>query len=112
MSLPISDALAAAAPAGPAPGGASSLITLAPFVLFFIVAYFLLMRPQQKRMKEHRELLAALTKGDEVATSGGLLGRVLEVGDVFVTIEIAANVPVKVQKHAVQSLLPKGTLKI
>ncbi|MHB1587209.1 MAG: preprotein translocase subunit YajC [Acidiferrobacteraceae bacterium] len=110
MSFLIRSAFAAA-PATSAPEG-SSLVALAPIVLFFIVAYFLLMRPQQKRMKEHRELLAALSKGDEVATSGGLLGRVQDVSDVFVTIEIAANVSVKVQKHAVQSVLPKGTLKI
>ncbi|MHB1942141.1 MAG: preprotein translocase subunit YajC [Acidiferrobacteraceae bacterium] len=101
----------AAAPTGTTQGGAGSLFALAPLVLFFVVAYFLLMRPQQKRMKEHRELLTALAKGDEVATSGGMLGRVSDVGDVFVTLEIATNVAVRVQKQAVQSVLPKGTLK-
>lgn len=100
----------AAAPA-PEAGGAGSLLGLLPVLIFFVIAYFLLMRPQQKRMKEHRALIASLAKGDEVVTSGGLLGRITEVTDSFVTIEIAPDVAVKVQRHAVQTVMPKGTMK-
>jgi preprotein translocase subunit YajC len=73
--------------------------------------YFLLFRPQMKRAKEHRELVAKLQKGDEVITSGGLAGRIEELGDSFVTVEIADKVSIKVQRGAVTAVLPKGTLK-
>jgi preprotein translocase subunit YajC len=87
------------------------LVGLMPLVLLFVLLYFLMIRPQAKRAKEHRAMLQALQKGDEVVTSGGTLGKVINVGDQFVTLEVAANVEIKVQKSSVQTLLPKGTLK-
>jgi preprotein translocase subunit YajC len=80
-------------------------------VVLFGLMYFMMIRPQMKRQKEHRALISALAKGDEVVTNGGLAGRVEEVGETFVTIEIAPNVKVKLQKGAVQQVLPKGSLK-
>lgn len=80
-------------------------------VVFFAIFYFLIIRPQSKRAKEHRNLLGALSKGDEVTTAGGIIGRVEEIGDAFVSIEISNNVRIKVQKHAITAVLPKGTLK-
>jgi preprotein translocase subunit YajC len=80
-------------------------------VVFIAIFYFLLIRPQQRKSKEHQAMIAKLTQGDEVVTAGGLLGRVLEVGDTFVTLEIADGVRVKVQRFQVVSLMPKGTLK-
>ncbi|WP_237170112.1 preprotein translocase subunit YajC [Pandoraea faecigallinarum] len=82
-----------------------------PLVLMFVVLYFIMIRPQMKRQKETRNMLAALTKGDEVVTSGGLAGRISKVGETFVTIEIAENVEINVQKGAITTLLPKGTIK-
>lgn len=79
--------------------------------LFFVIFYFMLIRPQSKRAKEHRAMLGALAAGDEVVTGGGIAGRVNEVGETFVTLEIASGVQIKVQKAQVISLLPKGTLK-
>ena len=106
MSLPMSVTLAqAAAPQG---GGLSMILMM---VVLFGLMYFMMIRPQMKRQKEHRALIAALAKGDEVVTNGGLAGRVEEVGDTFVTVEIAPNVKVKLQKGAVQQVLPKGSLK-
>ena len=80
-------------------------------VVFIAIFYFLLIRPQQRKAKEHQALVAKLAQGDEVVTAGGLLGRVVEVGDTFVTLEIAEGVRVKVQRFQVVSLMPKGTLK-
>ncbi len=95
--------------AGPAPGGdMTQLIFLGGI---FVLFYFLLIRPQVKRAKEHKKLTESLAKGDEVLTSGGLLGRVSELDDSFLSIEIADGVRVKVQRHAVSSLVPKGTMK-
>jgi preprotein translocase subunit YajC len=83
-----------------------------PFIiLMFVLMYFMIIRPQQKRAKEHKSVLEALQKGDEVVTNGGLAGKVVNVGDVYVRIEIAANTEVLVQKPAIASVLPKGTLK-
>jgi preprotein translocase subunit YajC len=79
--------------------------------LFFVVFYFLLIRPQQKKQKEHQAMLSKIAAGDEVVTMGGILGRVIEVGDQFLTLEIADNVRIKVQRFQVTSLVPKGTLK-
>jgi preprotein translocase subunit YajC len=93
-----------------APQG-SGLMGFAPLVLIFVVFYFMLIRPQMKRSKEMKAMLDALQKGDEVVTSGGVLGRVVKVGENYVTIEIAANVEVQAQKTAVQTVLPKGTIK-
>ena len=95
----------AAAPAG---GG---LMQFLPLIIIFVIFYFLLIRPQMKRAKEHKALVSALSKGDEVVTNGGLLGKITDVGESFVTIEMAQGVEIKVQKHAVANVLPKGTIK-
>jgi preprotein translocase subunit YajC len=87
------------------------LMSFLPLIIIFIVFYFLLIRPQMKRAKEHKSLVAQLAVGDEVVTNGGLLGRVSQVGESFVTLELADNVKVKLQKHAVASVMPKGTIK-
>ena len=105
----ISNAYAQAAPA--AAGGFGGVLGMWPIVLMFVVMYFLMIRPQQKKAKEQRDMMAALTKGDEVVTAGGVLGRIVQVKDTYVTLEIAANTEVVVQRHAVTTLLPKGTLK-
>jgi len=89
----------------------NALVQLLPLVLIFVVFYFLLIRPQAKRAKEHKAMGAALAVGDEVVTSGGILGKVAEAGDQFLTVEIAEGVLVKVQRHTVSAVLPKGTLK-
>jgi preprotein translocase subunit YajC len=88
-----------------------NLTTFLPLILMFVVMYFLMIRPQQKRQKEMKAMMEALAKGDEVATAGGLVGKVTRVNDSFVTVEVAPNTEVVVQKHAVTTLLPKGTLK-
>jgi len=106
MSFFIADAHAQAAGGAASPG--MDLIFL---VLLFVVFYFLLIRPQMKRAKEHKNMVASLAKGDEVVTGGGLLGRVTKVGDHFVTLEIADGLEVKVQKQALGSVMPKGTMK-
>jgi preprotein translocase subunit YajC len=84
---------------------------LLPIILMFVVLYFLMIRPQMKRAKEHKALIEALAKGDEVVTGGGIAGRVTRVSDNFLTLEIAPTVEIQVQKQAVTVLLPKGTLK-
>lgn len=89
-------------------GGFESLILI---VLMFAVLYFLMIRPQMKRAKEHKTMIEALQKGDEVVAAGGMLGRISKIGDSYVTLEIANNVEVQVQRPAVQLVLPKGTLK-
>jgi preprotein translocase subunit YajC len=91
--------------------GNSQLAPLLMMVVFIGIFYFLLIRPQQRKSKEHQAMISKLAAGDEVVTAGGLLGRVLEVGDSFVTLEIADAVRVKVQRFQVLSLMPKGTLK-
>ena len=108
MSFPSSPVIAQAAAAQPAGGGMSMIIMM---VVLFGLMYFMMIRPQMKRQKEHRTLIAGLAKGDEVVTNGGIAGRVEEVGETFITVEIAANVKVKLQKSAVQQVLPKGSLK-
>ena len=110
MDFFISTAQAQAQAAGAA-GGQSALLQLLPLVLIFVVFYFLLIRPQAKRAKEHKAMVAALAVGDEVVTSGGMLGKVTEAGDQFLTVEVAEGVRVKVQRHTVSSVLPKGTMK-
>lgn len=103
----ISDAWAQAAPG--APGGQFQFaLIMAAFIALF---YFMLIRPQSKRAKEHQALVSRLATGDEVVTTGGLLGRITEVGDTFLTIEVADGVRVKVQKVQIAQLMPKGTLK-
>jgi preprotein translocase subunit YajC len=92
-------------------GAMGSLTTFAPLILMFVVMYFLMIRPQQKRAKEQKAMMEALAKGDEVVTIGGILGKVSKVTEQHVTIEVASGTELVVQKHAVSSLLPKGTLK-
>ena len=106
----ISTAYAQTAPA-PAGGGAeSTFITLLPLLLMFVVLYFIMIRPQMKRQKEHKAMIEALAKGDEVVTAGGLLGRISKMGDTYVTIE-AGNGELMVQRTAIVQVLPKGTIK-
>lgn len=82
-----------------------------PLIILFVVFYFFLIRPQMKRQKEHTKMVEGLAKGDEAVTSGGLLGRITEVGDSFVKFEIARGTEVRVQKHAISQVMPKGTMK-
>ncbi len=91
--------------------GGFDIVGLMPLILLFVLLYFLMIRPQAKRAKEHRSMLAALQKGDEVVAGGGTLGKINHVGEQFVTLEIAPNVEVKVQKPSIQTVLPKGTIK-
>lgn len=106
MSFFISDAMAQAAPQAGA--GWEALI----FPILLIVAfYFLLIRPQTKRAKEHKKMVEELKKGDEVVTGGGLLGRITEIGENFIQLEVAEGIQLKIQKQAVASLMPKGTFK-
>ena len=87
------------------------LTGILPMILIFVVFYFLLIRPQQKRAKEHRNMVANLAKGDEVVTNGGTLGKILEVDENFLTVEVAEGVNIKVQRAAVSQMMPKGTVK-
>lgn len=89
-------------------GGSSFLIMI---VIFFVIMYFMIIRPQMKQAKEHKQMVDSLTKGDEIVTNGGLAGKITKIGDSFIQIEVAPEVEVKVQKHAVSATLPKGTLK-
>jgi preprotein translocase subunit YajC len=107
MNFLIDSAWAQSAPAQQG----NPLMTFLPLVLIFIVFYFMLIRPQSKRAKEHRTMLAALAPGDEVVTGGGILGRITEMGESFITVEVANGVELKVQKAQVIALMPKGTLK-
>ncbi|MEX8517752.1 MAG: preprotein translocase subunit YajC [Leptothrix sp. (in: b-proteobacteria)] len=106
----ISNAYAQAAPAAGAAGG-SQLMSFLPLVLMFVVLYFIMIRPQMKRQKEQKAMIDALAKGDEVVTSGGLLGKVTKLGDTYLSIEIANGVEVQCQRPAVVQVLPKGSLK-
>ena len=96
---------------GAAPAGDAGLMGLLPVILIFVIFYFLLLRPQIKRSKEHRTMVAALAKGDEVVTSGGMLGKITSVDESFVGLDVANGLEVKVQRSAVSSLMPKGTMK-
>ena len=108
MSFFISDALAEA----PASVGQGDALTgLLPLVIFGAVLYFLMIRPQVKRQKEHRKMVEALSKGDEVVTNGGMAGKITDIGDNFIQVEIADGVQVKCRRQAVESVLPKGSLK-
>lgn len=107
----ISNAYAQTTTAAADPGLMGNLTTFAPLLIMFVVMYFLMIRPQQKRQKEAKAMMDALTKGDEVVTAGGILGRVTKVSETYVTLEIATNTEMVVQKNAVTTLLPKGTLK-
>ncbi len=103
----ISDAMAES-PAGPLGGGYEIFIMIG---IFFAIMYFMIIRPQQKRSKDHRKLISSLSKGDEIVTSGGVLGKILKVGDNSITLEIAEGVAIKLQKSSISSVLPKGSMK-
>ena len=110
----ISQAFAQAAPAatgGSDPMGLGGLGGMLPLVLMFVVLYFIMIRPQMKRQKEHKAMVEALAKGDEVVTSGGVLGKVAKLGDTFVSLEIADGVEIQIQRTAVVQVMPKGTVK-
>ena len=93
------------------PQGPSAMVQILFFGGFILIFYFLMWRPQSKRAKEHRNLVAELSKGDEIVTNGGIAGKITKVTDEFVVVDVAQNVEIKIQKHAVASALPKGTLK-
>lgn len=103
----ISPAYAQSAPSGP--GG--DLMAFLPMVAIFVVFYFLLIRPQQKRSKEQKEMLGNLQKGDEVVTAGGMVGRISKLTEQYASVEIAPNIEVNIQRTAIAQLLPKGTIK-
>ncbi|MCA3130635.1 MAG: preprotein translocase subunit YajC [Betaproteobacteria bacterium] len=105
----VSQAWAQTAGGQQAPG--MDLIGLLPIVLMFVVLYFLMIRPQAKKAKEHRAMVAALAKGDEVVAGGGMLGKVTKVDENYVALEVAPNVEVRVQRPSIQLVLPKGTLR-
>jgi preprotein translocase subunit YajC len=107
----ISEAFAQTAPAAAQSGTQNSLMSLLPLVVMFVVLYFIMIRPQMKRQKEHKAMIDALAKGDEVVTSGGLMGKVSKLSDSTVHLEVADNTEVQVQRAAVTLVLPKGTLK-
>lgn len=108
MNAFISEAMAQSA--GGATGG-SQFAPLLMMVVFIVIFYFLLIRPQQKKAKEHQAMVSKLSAGDEVVTSGGILGKIVDIGDTFVTLEVADGVRIKIQRFQVTSLMPKGTLK-
>jgi preprotein translocase subunit YajC len=109
----ISSAFAQTAPAAAAAGVdmQSSLTSMLPLVLMFVVLYFVMIRPQMKKQKEHRTMIDALAKGDEIATAGGLLGKVSKLTESTITLEVANGVEVQLQRHAVVQVLPKGSIK-
>ncbi|WP_295374836.1 preprotein translocase subunit YajC [uncultured Pseudacidovorax sp.] len=107
----ISSAFAQTAPAAGGGDMMSSLTSMLPLVLMFVVLYFVMIRPQMKRQKETRAMLDALAKGDDVATAGGVVGRISAMGDQFLTLEISNGVEIKVQRSAVIQVLPKGSYK-
>jgi preprotein translocase subunit YajC len=105
--ISLAHAQTAAASSDPTGG----LMQMLPMVLMFVVLYFLMVRPQMKKAKEHKALIAAIAKGDEVVTGGGLVGKVVKIGENYVTLEIAEGTEIVVQKPAIGLVLPKGTLK-
>ena len=108
----ISSAFAQTAPAAAAGGDLqSTLMSMLPLLLMFVVLYFVMIRPQMKKQKEHRAMIDALAKGDEVVTAGGFVGKVSKLGDAYVGIELATGVEVQMQRSAVIQVLPKGTMK-
>jgi preprotein translocase subunit YajC len=108
----ISSAFAQTAPAAAAGGDMqSTLMSMLPLLLMFVVLYFVMIRPQMKKQKEHRAMIDALAKGDEVVTAGGFVGKVSKLGDAYVGIELATGVEVQMQRSAVIQVLPKGTMK-
>ncbi len=106
--ISIAHAQGAATQAGPE----STLVSLLPIVVMFVILYFVMIRPQMKRQKDVKTMIEALTKGDEVVTTGGLVGRVTKVGDNYISLEVADKLEVQVQRSAVSTVLPKGTVKL
>ena len=92
-------------------GAGDPFLSLLPLVLIFGVFYFLLIRPQNKRQKEHKELVANIAVGDEIVTAGGVLGKIMEVKDQFVRVQVAEGIELKVQRHTIGAVMPKGTIK-
>jgi preprotein translocase subunit YajC len=112
LSVFISSAFAQTAPAAAAGGDMqSSLMSMLPLVLMFVVLYFVMIRPQMKKQKEHKAMIDAIAKGDEVVTAGGMLGKVSKLGDSYVGLEVANGVEIQIQRSAVVQVLPKGTYK-
>ncbi len=109
----ISSAFAQTAPAAAASGGGieSSLMSMLPLVLMFVVLYFVMIRPQMKKQKEHRAMIDALAKGDEIVTAGGMIAKVTKLGESYVSVELTQGVEVQMQRSAVVQVLPKGTVK-
>ncbi len=107
----ISQAFAQTAPAAAGGGPESTLISMLPLVLMFVVLYFIMIRPQMKKQKEHKAMIEAIAKGDEVVIAGGVLGRVAKLGDSYMHVEVANGVELQVQRGAVVQVLPKGTFK-
>ena len=107
----ISTAYAQTAPAAAGGDMQSSLMSMLPLVLMFVVLYFVMIRPQMKKQKEHRSMIDALVKGDEVVTVGGMLGKVTKLGENYVGLDVANGVEIQVQRSAVVQVLPKGTIK-
>ena len=106
LDFVLSPAYAQAAPAAPNP-----LFQFAPLIILIVIFYFMLIRPQMKRNKEHRTMLGALAKGDEAVTSGGIAGKVTNIGENYIALEVTDGVSIKILKSAISSVLPKGTLK-
>jgi len=107
----ISQAFAQTAPAAASGGAESSLLSLLPLVLMFVVLYFIMIRPQMKRQKQHKAMVEAIAKGDEVIIGGGVLGRVAKLGETYLHVEVANGVELQVQRASVVQVLPKGTFK-
>lgn len=107
----ISNAYAQAAPAAPESAFGGGLAGMLPILLMFVVLYFVMIRPQMKRQKEHRAMIDAVAKGDEVVVAGGLLGRVSKLGETFLHVEVASGVEMQVQRTSVVQVVPKGTFK-
>jgi len=107
----ISQAFAQTAPAATGGGAESSLLSMLPLVLMFVVLYFIMIRPQMKKQKEHKAMIEALAKGDEVVIAGGVIGRIAKMGESFVHVEVANGVELQVQRPSVIQVLPKGTFK-
>jgi preprotein translocase subunit YajC len=112
-SLPvfISSAFAQTAPAAAGGDMQSSLMGMLPLVLMFVVLYFIMIRPQMKKQKEHKAMIEAVAKGDEIVTAGGVLGKVSKIGDTFLGLEVASGVEIQIQRSAVVQVLPKGSIK-
>jgi preprotein translocase subunit YajC len=108
----ISSAFAQTAPAAAAGGDMqSSLMSMLPLILMFVVLYFVMIRPQMKKQKEHKAMIDAVSKGDEVVTAGGVLGKVSKIGDNYLGLEVASGVEIQIQRSAVVQVLPKGSIK-